>query len=471
MTSAHRMSRLRRSLLTLRDLLLTAGPVGLIAVGLIVLAYWWLDPTPPRSLVLATGPAQGAYAEFGQRYARALAQHGITVELRPTKGSSDNLTLLQNGEVDAAFVQGGIDTTPPPELEDANDELASLGSLFREPVWVFYREAAARAHVGRTQLDSLAQMKRFHIDIGHQGSGVGGLMRRLLNANGLDAGKMKLSRLEPTPAVVELLAGRLDALAFVSAPEAPMVQLLLITPGIRLLDFAQAEAYARRVPQVSPALLPRGVINLARDLPREDVRLVATTATLVVRDATHPALQHLLVEAAQKIHSPANWFQRKGEFPQAAPGDFALSDEADRYWRKGPTWLQRWMPFWLANLLDRMWVVVLSILAALIPLSRVIPPLYALRIRRRIFRWYGLLRGVEEDLASGRREPAALLRELEQIETRLEKLHVPLAYTDQLYALRGHIQLVRKRILARPAGVGQGEEAPGAAASAAATPA
>ncbi|MEY4750805.1 MAG: hypothetical protein RJA44_1192 [Pseudomonadota bacterium] len=451
MNLPRRLPRVRHTLLTLRDLLLTAGPVGLIAIALVALAYWWLNPTPPKSLVLATGPAQGAYAEFGQRYARALAQHGILVELRATKGSSDNLALLQNGEVDAAFVQGGIDTTPPPDRVDANDGLASLGSLFREPVWVFYREAAAQAHLGRTRLDSLAQMRHFRLDIGHQGSGVGALMRRLLTANGLDTGRMKLSRLEPTPAVVDLLAGKLDALAFVSAPESPLVQMLLITPGIQLLDFAQAEAYARRVPQVAPALLPRGVVNLAKDLPREDVRLVAASATLVVRDATHPALQQLLVESAQKIHSPANWFQRKGEFPQAAAGDFPLSDEADRYWRKGPNWMQRWMPFWLANLLDRMWVVVLSILAALIPLSRVIPPLYALRIRRRIFRWYGLLRGVEEDLASGRREPAALLRELEQVETRLEKLHVPLAYTDQLYALRGHIQLVRKRILAKPA--------------------
>jgi TRAP-type uncharacterized transport system substrate-binding protein len=454
------MSRIHHKLLTLRDLLVAAGPVGLLGIGLIVLAYWWLDPTPPDHLVLATGPDQGAYAEFGQRYVKALAQHKISVELRPTKGSADNLLLLQTGEVDAAFVQGGIDITPPIDMEDANDDLASLGSLFREPVWVFYREAAARQRLGRTRLDSLAQLRHWKLDIGHEGSGTGGLMRRLLSANGLDTGKMALSRLEPTPAVVALLAGQLDALAFVSAPESPLVQMLLITPGIRLLDFAQAEAYARRVPQVSPALLPRGVVNLAKDLPREDVRLVATSASLVVRESTHPALQHLLVEAAQRIHSPANWFQHKGEFPQSATGDFALSDEADRYWRKGPTWLQRWMPFWLANLLDRMWVVVLSILAALIPLSRVIPPIYAMRIRRRIFRWYALLRGVEDDLASGQRPHEALLSELVNIEGKLEKLHVPLSYADQLYALRSHIQLVRNRILAKPAGVaGQAADA------------
>jgi TRAP-type uncharacterized transport system substrate-binding protein len=440
------MTRLRHKLLSVRDLLVAAGPVGLLAVALIALAYWWLDPAPPKHLTLATGPKQSAYAEFGLRYAQALALHGVRVDLQATEGSAENLALLQAGKVDAAFVQGG--TAPqraPDEPDDSN--LASLGSLFREPVWVFYRSAAAEAKLGRQQLDSLAQLRQWRLDIGAEGTGVGGLMVRLLRANGLETNKMNLSRQEPTPAVVALLGGKIDALVLVSAPESPLVQMLLITPGIQLLDFAQAEAYARRVPQVSPALLPRGVVNLAKDLPREDVRLVATTANLVVRESTHPALQHLLVEAAQRIHSPANWFQRKGEFPQSAPGDFNLSDEADRYWRKGPTWLQRWMPFWLANLLDRMWVVVLSILAALIPLSRVIPPIYAMRIRRRIFRWYALLRGIEDDLASGERPHTALLAELANIESKLEKLPVPLSYTDQLYALRSHINMVRARIL------------------------
>lgn len=440
------MTRLRHKLLSVRDLLVAAGPVGLIGIALIALAYWWLDPAPPKHLILATGPKQSAYAEFGQLYAQALLQHGVRVQLQATAGSAENLALLQAGKVDAAFVQGGTAPQRAPD-EDDTSGLASLGSLFREPVWVFYRSAAAQNRLGREHLDSLAQLRNWRLDIGAEGTGVGGLMVRLLRANGLDTAKMNLSRQEPTPAVVGLLGGKLDALVLVSAPESPLVQMLLITPGIQLLDFAQAEAYARRVPQVSPALLPRGVVNLAKDLPREDVRLVATTANLVVKGSTHPALQHLLVEAAQRIHSPANWFQRKGEFPQSAPGDFALSDEAARYWRNGPTWLQRWMPFWLANLLDRMWVVVLSILAALIPLSRVIPPIYAMRIRRRIFRWYALLRGIEDDLASGERPHTALLAELANIESKLEKLPVPLSYTDQLYALRSHINMVRARIL------------------------
>ncbi|NRT57553.1 TAXI family TRAP transporter solute-binding subunit [Sphaerotilus uruguayifluvii] len=441
--------QLRATLLSLRDLLLTGGPVLLLAVGLVWMAYVVLDPNPPRHMVLATGGAQGAYAEFGKRYQQALARHGIEVELRATRGSLDNLKLLQDGEVDAAFVQGGADEVrggdePPPE------DLLSLGGLFREPVWVFYREQAAVERAGRERLESLSQLDGWRLNVGQDGSGVTNLMRRLLEANGLDMAAMPLSRLATTPAVVELLEGRIDALALVSAPESPIVRMLLITPGIRLLDFTQAEAYARRVPQVSPVLLPRGVVDLARDLPAQDVHLVSATAALLVRENTHPALQQLLVQAARRIHGEPNWFQHKGEYPKAQAGDYALSPEAQRFYAAGEPLLQRHLPFWLSNLIDRMWVVLVSIIAVLIPLSRVVPPLYNFRVRSRIFRWYGLLRDIEQQQAEAARAPADLLAELDQLDERVGRLPVPLSYAEELYALRSHIALVRQRLHERP---------------------
>ena len=244
--------------------------------------------------------------------------------------------------------------------------------------------------------------------------------------------------------MVDLLEGRIDALVLASAPESLMVQMLLQTPGIGLLDFAQAEAYARRFAFISPVLLPRGVVDLARDLPPADVRLVAPTATLVARQSLHPALVQLFVQAAQQVHGGPGWFQRKGDFPNAATIERPLAAEAQRVYRSGPPWLQRYLPFWLANLADRMWVVLLAIIAVLIPLARVVPPLYQFRIRRRVFRWYGQLREVEQ--AQGSRPAAALLGELDAIEAHLGEVSVPLSYADELYALRSHIQMVRRRL-------------------------
>ena len=445
---------LRQSLLSLRDLALTVGPFVLLAALLLGLAYAAMSPNPPRRVVLATGVAQGAYAEFGQRYADKLKAHGIEVVLRPTAGAAENLALLRDpaSGVDLAFVQGGVDLAQAAAADGGggsddnikDDGLVSLGSVFHEPVWLFYRQDAAQRRLGQPRLTALPQLAGWRVNVGAPGSGVPPLMRQLLAANGIAPDALTLQQLPVTPAVVDLLAGRIDALVLASAPESRMVQMLLQTPGIALLDFAQAEAYARRFAFISPVLLPRGVVDLARDLPPADVRLVAPTATLLARSSLHPALVQLFVQAAQQVHGGAGWFQKKGEFPNAANTARPVAAEAQRVYRNGTPWLQRYLPFWLANLADRMWLALLGIGVVLIPLSRVLPPLYEFRIRSRVFRWYGQLREVEANL--GQRAPAALLAELDRIEGHVGQVTVPLSHADELYALRGHIQMVRGRV-------------------------
>jgi TRAP-type uncharacterized transport system substrate-binding protein len=437
---------LRNTLLSARDLIATAGPFLLLALALLVLAYWVLDPTPPRKVVLATGVDQGAYAEFGRRYAQFLKQHNITVELRATNGAAENLRLLRDpaSGVDMAFVQGGADEKDRRPDEEDDDALVSLGSLFYEPVWIFYREDSAQRLLKSPTLSSLAQLPRWKLNIGARGSGVPNLMRRLLEANRIDPATITLMREAQTPAVQGLLEGHIDAITFASAPESVMVQMLLQTPGIKLFDFAQADAYSRRFTFLSAVNLPRGVVDLAADMPPADVHLIAPTATLVAREGTHPALIQLFVQAATSVHSGAGWFQRKGEFPSAKGTERPLAAEAKRFYEKGEPFLQRFLPFWLANLIDRMWVALISIIAILIPLSRVLPPLYEFRIRSRVFRWYGRLRVVED--AQGKRPAEELLHELDDIERSVEHVSVPLSYADELYALRGHIQMVRGRL-------------------------
>lgn len=435
----------------LRAFLWAAAPSVLLGLALLALAYLVLQPQPPRRVVLATGIPQGAYAEFGGRYQSLLARHGITVELRPTQGAAENLALLRDPHsgVDLAFVQGGADpATGDAATRDAEAgvELVSLGSLFHEPVWLFYRESSAQRLAKSPTISSLTQLAGWKLNIGAPGSGVPPLMQLLLEANKLDPATIQLSQQPTTPAVVDLLEDRIDALVLASAPESPMVQMLLQTPGIRLLDFAQSEAYARRFAFMSPVVLPRGVIDLARDQPPADVRLVAPTATLVARDALHPALAQLFVQAAMQVHGGAGWFQRKGEFPNTANNERPIAPEALRIYRNGVPWLQRYLPFWLANLADRMWVVLLAIGAVLIPLTRIVPPLYEFRIRSRVFRWYGQLRAVEQ--AQGRRPAGELLAELDDIDRHVSQVTVPLSYADELYALRGHIQAVRLRLQA-----------------------
>jgi len=442
---------LRHTLLALRDFALAASPFVLIVAALLWAAYVLLDPAPPKRVVLATGPEQGAYAEFGRDYARALARHGIEVVLRPTEGSAENLRLLRDAreKVDLAFVQGGAGEALYAADEDRSGvPLVSIGSLFYEPVWIFYRSALRPGHAGPTPLAQVGELSGLRVNLGPAGAGGRNLMLKLLHANRIEPSSMQVAELGPTAAVVALLEGRLDAIVLVSAPESPLVQLLLITPGIRLFEFAQAEAYARRFGFVNSLHLPRGVVDLARDLPPRDVALVAATATMAARETTHPAIVQLFVQAAREIHGGPGWFARAGEFPRAESPELPLAGEAARFYRSGPPLLQRYLPFWLANLVDRMWVVLLSIIAVLIPASRVVPPLYEFRVRSRIFRWYGRLRGIEEQTGDPAADGARLLHELDALEGKVGRITVPLSHADELYALRTHIELVRSRLRA-----------------------
>ena len=433
---------LRYSLLSLRDLLVSAGPFVLLAALLVAALYQWLDPMPPKKVTLATGPAQSAYAEFGMRYAKALAAHGIQVELVPSEGSSQNLAWLAAGKVDVGFVQGGSNDMPAAELES----ISSLGSLFLEPVWLFYRTDAARKVSKNATLHTLSQLQGLRVNVGTAGSGVPSLMSKLFDLNRIEESTLSLSRLEQTPAVVAFLNAELDALVFASSPESPMVRMLLQTPGIQLMDFAQSEAYARRLPFLNPVLLPRGVVDLARDIPPRDVRLVATTTTLLATDQVHPALQQLFSQASIALHSPADWFQRAREFPQATHNEFTVSAEAERTIRNGIPWMQRYLPFSYANLMERMWLALGILIAVLLPLSRVVPPLYEFRIRSKVFRWYAELRTIEDRSEQHSNEVSDLLAEMNALDERVGKITVPLSYADELYALRNHIELVRRKI-------------------------
>jgi TRAP transporter TAXI family solute receptor len=435
---------IRYTLLSIRDLALSFGPFALLTVLLLALAYWWLNPNPPKRVVLATGPEQSAYDEFGKRYAEALARYGITVELLPSEGSSDNLELIRSGKADLGFVQGGTADIG----YDDEDAIVSLGSLFVEPLWLFYREDSAQQLDKTGTITKLADLKDWRVNVGTAGSGVPRLFSTLLDVNRINKDELKLSELGQTPATVAFLEGQLDALVFASAPESLMVQMLLQSPGVKLLDFAQSEAYSRRFGYLTPVVLPQGVVDLSKNIPERDMRLVASTTSLLASAKTHPAILQLFAQTATSLHGGSSWFSRAREYPSLEHSEVPLSPEAVRAIRNGPPFLQRYLPFWLANLVERMGLAMGLIIALALPLSRIVPPLYSFRIRSRVFRWYAELRDIEQRHESGS-EPSiqSLLDQLDTMESKVEKVVVPLSYTDELYALRSNIGLVRKKLL------------------------
>ncbi|VWX62089.1 NMT1-like family protein [Burkholderiales bacterium 8X] len=442
---------LRLFLLSIRDLVASAGPVVFIVIGVLVAAYWWLDPQPPRRVVLATGPAGSAYAEFGQRYAEALKANRIEVELLPSDGSLDNLRLLREGKADLAFVRGGSSADPE---ADAEAGLSSLGALFYEPLWFFYRiEALPKEGRKPGTLTSIAQLKGLRVNLERPGSGVPDIMDRMLRANHMGSEALQLSSLEQAPAAAALEAGLLDVVVLASAPESALVQRLLRAPGIELMDFGQSDAYARRFAFLKPVTLPRGVVDLAADLPPRDRSMLAATTSLLARESTHPALRQLFAQSAQNLHGKAGWFNQARDFPNTRTSELPVSPEGDRAINGTPPFWQRYLPFWASNLIERMWLVLGGLLVLMLPLSRVVPPLYQFRVRRRVFRWYARLREVEAKVEAGGGDRDALVKELDELDRVVNKVAVPLSYADELYALRNNIEAVRRRVRDRSTAV------------------
>jgi TRAP-type uncharacterized transport system substrate-binding protein len=421
----------------LKDLASTAIVPVVFLIAVAVIALHFVEPAPPNRIVISTGLEQGAYHGFAERYRAILARDGVTLELRPSEGAVENLKRLNDAKsgVDLGFVQGGL-TTPA-----ESPGLDSLGSLYYEPLWLFYRH-------GRT-LTRLGELKGLRIAAGREGGGTRSLALRLLSSSGISDQSAELLALGGDEAAEALAQGRVDAAFFIATPEEALIQKLLRLPRIRLMSLDQAEAYVRQFHFLHHLVLPHGAIDIAANIPGRDTDLVAPTATLVARDSLHPALVYLLLQAATDVHSGPGIFRKEHEFPADRDTDLALDDQAEHFYKSGPPFLRRVLPFWLATLLDRMLVLIIPLIAVLIPLTRIVPALYGWRVKRRVYRWYGELSFLEAQAgkSAGPKERARCLEKLDSIEERVNSIRLPLAFAEHLYVLREHIDLVRRRLI------------------------
>jgi TRAP transporter TAXI family solute receptor len=412
------------------------GPAIALTLAGFIVAYQFVEPAPPSRIAIATGRAEGAYHGFAERYAEILARDGITLEVRATSGSLANLDLLADpaSGIDLAFVQGGTGTPA------ATTDLRSLGSLYFEPLWIFTREQPSPRRI-----PALAGRR---VATGGEGSGTRAVALQLLADNGLTDGVATLLPLGGNEAAEALLAGEVDAAFFVASPKAPVIARLLKAKDIRPMSLARAEAYARRYRFLSRVTLPEGVIDFARNIPDREIALLAPAATLVARAELHPALTVLLLEAAGQVHRAGGLFETPGAFPAPHHLDFPLNEAAGRYFEYGPPFLQRYMPFWAADLIDRLKVMLLPLVTLLFPLFKIVPPTYRWRVRSRIYRWYRELQTIDDHI--GAAGPAynleRLAGDLTRIEQEVTRVSVPLAYADALYDLRLHIAFVRDRL-------------------------
>ena len=409
------------------------GLLGLVIAAGFAVAYRYVGAPPPQVVRMASGMQDGAYYHFAQHYARLLAEDGITLEVIATAGSVENLELLKRGEVSLALVQGGC------AREADRERLQSLGSVFLEPAWVFVRS--------ETGLHRLSELEGKRVAVGADGSGTHRLATGLLGASGVTAANAELSRDETAQAVHALSNGGVDAAMFVASTEAPFIRSLLEQPGIELFDMERTTAYSRLFSFLTPVTLSEGVLNLKRNIPPRDTRLVATAASLAARSDLHAALIPALLDATTRVHASGGVLEQRRQFPSVDFVDLPLNQDARRYILNGPSFLYRWLPYRTAVLLDRLKLLVLPFVALLIPLFRIGPPLYQWRIRSRIYRWYAAVREIDMMFLSGTTpDPASMRDRLLALERDVASLSVPLAYAGEQYHLRLHIRLLQERL-------------------------
>lgn len=409
-------------------------PITLLIVAGFVVTWQFVDPAPPKTITIATGATDGAYHDFAERYAKELSTKGLQLKLRPTAGAGETLALINNPKsgVDIAFVQGGIgDPFGAPDL-------MSLASVFLEPLWVFVRTDG--------QPRRLTELKGKRIAIGAPGSGTRVLAKTLLVASGIDDENSVFQSIGGAAAARALRAGEIDAAFFVTARLSKTVTDLIRDPAIRILDFDRAEAYTRHYLYLTKLSLPEGLLALDADIPPRPIDLVAPTAALVARKDLHPAIVDLVLGAASAVHRKDSLFSGAGAFPSANFVDFPLSDDARRYFKSGPTFLRRVLPFWAAVLVERLLIMLVPLITIMIPLFKIAPPAYRWGVRRKIYRWYKELRDLEARVEKAPREsdPAAIAAELDRIQRQVGHLKVPLSYAEQLYDLRLHIGFVKQ---------------------------
>ncbi|OPY92745.1 MAG: NMT1/THI5 like protein [Syntrophaceae bacterium PtaU1.Bin231] len=431
------------------------GAVIVTVLVIVVSAFLFFYLAPPRKLTITSGGQGSRFEKNAERYAEILARSGVKLTILPSEGSLQNLERLEDpsARVDIGFVQTGV------AKGKKLDKLVSLGSISCQPLYLFYRSGKP--------VDLLSQLDGKRLAIGKEGTGTQVLALELLALNGIQPGEgTELIGMDDDEAEKALIEGKIDA-AFMMGDSASsqIMRNLLRKPEIRLFDFAQADAYTRRIVYLNKLVLLQGTIDFGRNIPNRDIHLISPTVELVARADLHPALSDLLLEAAAEVHGRAGIFQRRGEFPTPLEHEFRISEDAQRYYKSGKSFLYRYLPFGIASFVNRIVVVFVPMILVLIPGLKIIPVLYRWRTRLRILKWYRALllleTGMDGDLPPEKRQE--LIGRLDTIEQGVNHMRMPASFADQFYLLREHIAFVRERLLISGSRRATRPEAPGGA--------
>ena len=413
--------------------------LGFVAV-LCLAVFIFFNSAAPTSLTMTAGEEGSIFQKNADKYKKILAREGVKLTILPSNGSIDNLNKLVDRriKVDVGFVQSGV-------AENVKlDKVISLGSVGYQPMIIFYRGESKSL---------IADFAGERLNIGEPGSGTRSLALSILKENGiLPGGSTQLIEKPSLNPVDDLLQDKIDAIFVMGdSVSLQLIKSLVKTPGINIFNFDQADGYTRRIKYLHKLVLPEGAIDLGKNIPVNDLNLIAPTVELIARDTLHPALSDLLLDAAIEVHGSATLFAKNGEFPNLNTQEYRISTDATRYYKSGKSFLYRDFPFWMASFINRLLVVLVPLLLILIPAIKLAPSIYRWKIQLSIYPFYKALLELEKDAFGAALDVdkrSEIMNNLDQLEAKLSKIKIPAAFADMFYGLRGHINFVRTRLLA-----------------------
>jgi TRAP-type uncharacterized transport system substrate-binding protein len=420
-------------------------PLLLVLFAGLMLVWWLADPPPPKRVLMATGTEGGSYQMLAKKYVEYFAKKGVTLELVPSRGAQENIARLSDRKdpVQAAFVQAGIHSP------NGIAGIVSLGSVAYEPIWFFYRGPALEASHFHLQGDRLKKLLSMKTSIGDVGSGTHSQALHILEAAGLERYIPQFLTLSSADGVNALLRGEIDVLFLVDQLESPNVQKLLSDPKLNLIGFNRAEAFSRILPYLEILTVPTASFSLVRDFPPQTIQLLSTTTQLLVDDRMHPALQYLFLEAAEAINGKQSFFAKRGEFPKFNRSAFPESAVAARFEKSGVPPIMDYLPFWVAEFVHRMFILVVPFLAFAYPIVSSLPNYRNKRVQVRINKMYGALWTFEQELAVS--FDSALcdeyIKQVNQMEAEALTLKVPKRMAGDYYSLRSSMDYVRNCLI------------------------
>ena len=413
-------------------LLYLSGLAILIAVAVAVVKLFLL---PPSSIDIAAGPKGSYLYEIAQKYKVEFEKAGVQVNVMETSGTLENLEHVSHPDkmIEFGFLEGGAaDRRDFPSLE-------SLGSIAYAPIWVFYRNDLGSIY-------DINELKGKRIAIGGISQGIHANALDLLNAVGINSSNSKLSNIGREEALKALHSNQIDAMFYSAPAEDPLVKILFNDASLKPLQWPDAEGIARNLREYHVLNLPFGAIDLANSMPAKDMKVLATTITVITKKDTHSALIYLMMGVMDDIHEAPSIMHAENEFPSDKDVDFPLSNDAEDYYKKGgKPFLQRYLPYWAASFLGKLLLILVPLLAIFYPLSQSYPAIQQWYYTHRVNRFYDQLVKIEKRLDDGAdreiiKYDIQVLRAEIELLIKLEK--IPNMYTNLLYDLRWHVSQV-----------------------------